>query len=139
MSGQSGLQIGGTHPCTLERTKDKKGHKSPPRNPQDWLQPLEKGKASGSLNGAGLWGGKTFVENSSSFPTPVNGAVALTFLWKSTQGFKDGKCCFSTVIFIQRECFRGRRGFSTSFNLFFFMAAHPRALREFGSHPFWAV
>lgn len=72
VSGQSGLQNEGTQPCTLERRKDKEGHKRPHRNPRDWVQPLEKGKASGSLNRAGLWGGKTFVKSSSSFPTPVN-------------------------------------------------------------------
>lgn len=72
MSGQSGLWDGGTQPCSLERKEDKKGHKIPHRNPQGWVQPLEKGKTSGSLNRAGLWGGKTFMKSSSSFPTPVN-------------------------------------------------------------------
>lgn len=107
-------------PALFKGGRTRRGKKSPHRNPQDCLQPLEKGKASDPLNRAGLWGGKMFMKSSSSFPTPVNGAVALTFLWKSTQGFKDGKCCFSTVIFIQREYFRGRRGFSTYFHLFFY-------------------
>lgn len=45
----------------------------------------------------------------------------------------------SALLFLFRGSASEAEGVLVLLLIFFFMAAHPRALREFGSHPFWAV